>query len=138
MTSKNEYKLSEHLDGFIYPKTDFTKYESSFRRWLIMQIDRGYLTFEEARDRFDIPKESYRRLIVLWQKRYSVIIHSKLDYMSSEDRVAIEALEAKIEELEKKLENAQDMNLALNTLIDVAEEDLKIDIRKKAGPDQSK
>jgi transposase len=45
-------------------------------------------------------------------------------------------LEAKIQELQRKLEYEQLRALALNTLIDVAERDLKISIRKKPGAKQ--
>ena len=42
-------------------------------------------------------------------------------------------LESKIQKLEQELEHEQFRTLALNTLIDVAERDLKISIRKKSG-----
>jgi transposase len=42
-------------------------------------------------------------------------------------------LEAKIQKLEEQLEYEQFRTLALNTMIDIAERDLKISIRKKAG-----
>lgn len=45
-------------------------------------------------------------------------------------------LEAKIREFEKTLEYEQLRSHALDTLIDVAERDLKIDIRKKPGSKQ--
>lgn len=42
-------------------------------------------------------------------------------------------LEAKVQKLESQLEYEQFRTLALNTMIDIAERDLKISIRKKAG-----
>ena len=39
-------------------------------------------------------------------------------------------------ELQKQLEDAQMKNIALETMIDIAEEQLKITIRKKSGPKQ--
>jgi transposase-like protein len=42
-------------------------------------------------------------------------------------------LEAKVEKLEQQLEYEKLRTLALNTMIDIAERDLKISIRKKAG-----
>jgi transposase len=45
-------------------------------------------------------------------------------------------LEDKVKKLEQQLEFEQFRTLALNTLIDVAERDLKISIRKKAGAKQ--
>lgn len=41
-----------------------------------------------------------------------------------------------IKKLEKELEYERLKNLALNTVIDIAEEDLKINIRKKSGAKQ--
>lgn len=45
-------------------------------------------------------------------------------------------LEQKINDLEKKLEQERLKSLALNTMIDIAERDLEIDIRKKSGAKQ--
>ncbi|MBK7627497.1 MAG: transposase [Bacteroidales bacterium] len=45
-------------------------------------------------------------------------------------------LEAKIKELEKALEQERLRTLALNTMINIAERDLKISIRKKSGTKQ--
>ena len=45
-------------------------------------------------------------------------------------------LEARIQRLERELEREKFRTLALNTLIDVAERDLKISIRKKPGAKQ--
>jgi transposase len=45
-------------------------------------------------------------------------------------------LEAKVHKLEEQLEYEKFRTLALNTMIDVAERDLKISIRKKAGAKQ--
>lgn len=46
------------------------------------------------------------------------------------------ALEAKVKELEKALEHEKLRSLALDTMIDIAEEKLKISIRKKSGTKQ--
>ena len=56
--------------------------------------------------------------------------------MSEKERQKLEALQKQVKELEKQLENAQMKKVALETMIDVAEEQLKIKIRKKSGPKQ--
>lgn len=43
------------------------------------------------------------------------------------------ALEARIKQLEEVLRYEQLKNLGLNTMIDIAERELKIDVRKKSG-----
>jgi cell division septum initiation protein DivIVA len=45
-------------------------------------------------------------------------------------------LEKRIKELEKQLEHAQMKNVALNTMIDIAEQEYKLEVRKKSGPKQ--
>lgn len=47
----------------------------------------------------------------------------------------IEALEKQLSDLQKKLKRSEDKNLALNTLIDIAEEQ-GIKVRKKSGVKQ--
>jgi cell division septum initiation protein DivIVA len=56
--------------------------------------------------------------------------------MSPKERSDNKALEKRIKDLEQQLEKAQMKNIALNTLIDVAETELKIPIRKKPGSKQ--
>ena len=56
--------------------------------------------------------------------------------MSEKERQKIEALQKQLKLLEKQLEDTQMKNVALETMIDVAEEQLKIKIRKKSGPKQ--
>ena len=56
--------------------------------------------------------------------------------MSAKERTDIKALEKRIKELEKQLELSQMKNVGLNTMIDIAEQDYKLEIRKKSGPKQ--
>ena len=50
--------------------------------------------------------------------------------------ITVESLENQLKSLQAELEREKLRNLALNTMIDVAEEELHIDIRKKAGAKQ--
>ena len=56
--------------------------------------------------------------------------------MSSKERADNSKLDQRIKALEKQLELAQLKNVALNTMIDIAEKDYKLSIRKKSGPKQ--
>lgn len=53
-----------------------------------------------------------------------------------ETPVSTESLEAKLKDLQAELDREKLKNLALTTMIEVAEEELHIDIRKKAGTKQ--
>ncbi|GET25031.1 hypothetical protein [Prolixibacter sp. NT017] len=95
----------------------------------------SYFRRGQARDRFDLGSQ-YRRIIRNWQERYSDDIHLSLQAMSGKERTDVKALEKRIKELEKQLELAKMKNVGLNTIIDIAEQDYKLEIRKKSGPKQ--
>ncbi len=93
------------------------------------------MSVSEAREVFKLPRRfdmTYKQ----WQKKYSDEIHLSLHSMSSKERSDNKKLEQRIKELEKQLELAQMKNVALNTMIDIAENDYKLEIRKKSGPKQ--
>lgn len=136
MEKPKEWKLTNQMDGFKDEKVDYGQYEPSFRRWLVSQLDSGKMTFQEARDRFKITSKDYLRIFRKWQELYSEELHLSLQSMSSKDRADNKKLEDRIKDLEKQLELAQMKNVALNTMIDIAETDYKLQIRKKSGPKQ--
>ena len=56
-----------------------------------------------------------------------------------EEKLPIEAMEERIRELEQQLAKKKKMrSTCLDTMIDIAERELKVDIRKKSGAKQSK
>ncbi|WP_410528448.1 hypothetical protein, partial [Sphingobacterium sp. SGG-5] len=107
----------------------------SFRRWLVGELDSGRMSLIEARERFSLPLH-FHRMYKHWQEKYSDEIHLSLQSMSAKERTAIKALEKRVKELEKQLELAQMKNVGLHTMIDIAENDYKLEIRKKSGPKQ--
>ena len=128
--------LADNMDGFKPEIIDYRNYEISFRRWLVSQIDSGKMSSEEARERFKLSPTEYKKIIKRWQERYSDELHISLQAMSSKERSSNSELEKRINELEKQLEFAQMKNVALNTMIDIAEQEYKLVIRKKSGPKQ--
>lgn len=127
--------LSDNMDGFKQEKVDYSKYELSFRRWLVTELDSGRMSVGEAREKFKLPHR-FDKTYKHWQLKYSDEIHLSLQCMSSKERTDNKKLEQRIKELEKQLELAQMKNVALNTMIDIAENDYKLEIRKKSGPKQ--
>lgn len=110
--------------------------EIAFRRWLVREIDAGRITAAQVTERFNLNPLSVPNLLSTWRKRYSSTIALTLPVMTEKERQKVKALQKRAEELEKQLEDAQMKNAALETLIDVAEEQLRISIRKKSGPKQ--
>ena len=132
---KSETTLTAHLEGFIQEKVDLSKYETSFRRWLVCEIESGQMSWQEARSRFNLPHR-FDKVYKEWQKRYSDQIILTLPLMKAVDRTNNQELEKRVRELEKQLELAQMKVVALNTIIDIAEKSYKLEIRKKSGPKQ--
>ena len=131
-----ECMLTDQMRGFKKESINYNSYEISFRRWLISEIDADRMSIQEARDRFKLSPSEYKRILKRWQERYSDELHVSLQAMSSKERSDNSKLDQRIKELEKKLELAQLKNVALNTMIDIAEKDYKLSIRKKSGPKQ--
>jgi len=128
--------LTDNMEGFHVERPDYSKFETSFRRWLVSEIDSGKMTLEEARKKFNLPAHFSTLYKQSWQIRYSDELQVSLSHMSSKDRAENKKLEQRIKELEKQLELAKMKNIALDTMIDVAETELKISIRKKSGSKQ--
>jgi len=56
--------------------------------------------------------------------------------MTEKEKSKLEEAHKHIKKLEQSLEQAQMKNIALETMIDLAEQIFKITIRKKSGPKQ--
>jgi hypothetical protein len=111
-------------------------YEVAFRRWLVRELDAGRITINDAIKEFNFNPLNARQLISGWRKKYASDIALTLPVMTEKERQKLEALQKQLKQMEKQLENAQMKNIALETMIDVAEDQLKISIRKKSGPKQ--
>ena len=106
------------------------------KRWIVREIQSGRMTQGEAKELLaPVSKDPYS-LIRKWQKQYSSDIDFTLPVMTEREKQKLDAAHKRLKELEKQLEHAQMKNIALETMIDIAEEQLKIVIRKKSGPKQ--
>ncbi len=131
---KLKYAVSNHMEGFEVEKIDYSKYETSFRRWLVSEVELGHMTIAEVKQRFKFQGNNFEIIFRGWQMKYSSKIHIALRHMTPEELTQHNALQERIKELEKQLEAAQIKNVLLETMINLAEEDFKIDIKKKNGP----
>ncbi len=111
-------------------------YEVAFRRWLVRELEEQRLTPAQAIERFNFHPVTGYNLIYKWRLKYAHEMVLSLPEMTFQEKQDLALLQARTKELEKQLEQAKMYNIALNTLIDVAEEKLKISIRKKPGARQ--
>lgn len=106
------------------------------KRWIIREIQSGRMSLGQAREQLELRSKAPAALIRSWMKEYSSDIDFTLPVMTEKEKQKLEAAQKRLKELEKQLEHAQMKNIALETMIDIAEEQLKIVIRKKSGPKQ--
>ena len=111
-------------------------YEVSFRRWLVREIEEGKMTTAEAVKKFNFNPKNGADNIKYWRDKYASELVLSLPEMTSEEKQKLEELQKQNKALLKALEDAKMKNIAINMLIDVAEEKLKINIRKKPGAKQ--
>ena len=121
------------------PKT--RHYTSEFKMRVINSVLSEGLSYVEAAAQFEVTNESTVRG---WVKQFrgnklSLSIDSfiPMSRLKDEDK-SKEELVLKLRALEKQLEEEKFKNKVLNTLIDVVDKQLDIDIRKKGGTKQSK
>jgi transposase len=110
---------------------DFSKktqkdYSLAFKLQVIDEIEKGLLTYKQSQKKYGIQGRS---TVLVWLRK-----HGKLDWQSklpmkkkAPPKTYISQLEAKIKRLEAEKE-------ILNTAIDIADDVLKTDIRKKYLP----
>jgi transposase-like protein len=105
------------------------------RRSVVRAVDAG-MSIKEAAIAFKVSScNSIRRWIKDFsQENTEISISNPIDMAKTPP---VNSENAEIVALKKALEEANMKNRALNTLIDIAEEQLKIDIRKKPGAKQS-
>jgi len=110
-------------------------YTNLQKRTIVTAIEQGRLTVKEAKIVYNIKTEKIIRNWIFRHKLEKVEIHPINNPPMAKDELPEKDLEK--EALQKALKEAELKITALNTLIDVAEEQLKIDIRKKPGAKRS-
>jgi len=111
----------------------YNHYTESFKRDVVREILEGHISKAEAKRKYGIRGCS---CIINWIRTFADTDSQepKMDYSKADK----EKLIKRIKELERKLEDEQIRSFGYNKMIDIAEEQLKISIRKKPGTKQSK
>ncbi|MFI2743087.1 helix-turn-helix domain-containing protein [Zhouia sp. PK063] len=118
---------SEHYHQNI-KRRSYTKLQ---KRTIVTAVEQGRMTIKEAQVAYNIKTEKTIRDWLLRFKEEKVDLCIEIQpQMAKQKSPDKQALEKALQEAELKIK-------ALNTLIDVAEDQLKIDIRKKSGAKQS-
>jgi len=113
------------------------KYEVAFMRMVVREYEQGTASQNQVAQRFNVTRAQIKH----WRSLFSSDLEPSTILtapMTEQEQKELEALKRQNAELTKKLEYANLQVFGLQTLIDVAEEQLKIEIRKKPGTKPSK
>src|ERR1043165_1062515 len=111
------------------------KYDPSFQRMVVREYELGDLSLPQLGQKYGI---DYRR-IHEWNKRLNVELADIISLsVTEEEQKEVESLNKELDALKKKLEYEQMRNFALETMADLAKEQLGIDLRKNFGAKQPK
>ena len=105
-------------------------YSLAFKLQVISEVEKGELTYKQAQFKYGIQGRS---TVLTWLRKMSTLDWKELPTLKQK-----KTPEQKIKELEALLLREKEKVHVLNTAIDIADELLKTDIRKKFMPAQSK
>lgn len=111
-------------------------YSDSFKLGVVRRVVNAELTKEQARIEFGIGGNSS---ILEWMKKYGYCTDPLIQSVMTKpnEKTDSEDLKKKIRQLEKQLHNERIRSEFYKTMIDVAERELGISIRKKSGTNPS-
>ncbi len=133
----------EKGDGFSYVKRSQKDYSMSFKMGVIQEIESGDLTVTEAKRKYGIQGRS---TVLNWLRKYGNFdweYQTPLQMPKTQEQRLLE-LEAKVKLLEKQkaqlehqAERADKKAIIFDMMIDLAEKEYNISIRKNSLPEQS-
>lgn len=132
LVQKNQ-KMNEHLKALL----ERNQYSEELKEEAVLRVIFGAENPHDVINVLDIHSiYTLNNWVAAYQKKIEVGLVT-LPPMSEKQKVDLQAIRQRNKELEKALKEANLMIHALNTLINIAEADLKIPIRKKPGTKRS-
>ena len=114
-------------------------FSDEFKLQVIGEVLNGGLSKETARKKYGIKQKS---AILNWMRTFGLSGHKQppayFERMKEDQKSDKEALLKRIQDLERKLEDAELLAFGYSRMIDIAERDLNISIRKKQSTKRSK
>ena len=113
-------------------------YSKAFKLRVIEEVLRGEITKEEACRKYSLKGKS---AVLSWMRKfgmsqYSYVPNQLLD-MKKKENLDSEQMKKRIKELERALEDAKLKDEGYSRMLDIAEKEYKIRIRKKSSTKQS-
>jgi transposase len=130
-------KTEKTLKSTISTRKPWGRLNEEIKAKIISEISSGLLSERAAGRKYGLPKSTVGK----WHDKHNLATLLRPQTpdvpLEMDETKESKLLKKKIEELTKALSDAQLKNVALETMIEVAETELKIKIRKKRGTKQS-
>ncbi len=112
-----------------------SRYDTTFRRRVAMDYVNGDRTMQEVAQSYGVPRHSVKD----WIDSFKGELAAKEPIeavMTEEEQKELAALKKQVEALKKELAYEQMKSFAFEAMIDLAKEELGVDIRKNSGAKQ--
>ena len=114
------------------------RYSEALKRYVVREVESGKMSQVEANERYGILGHS---TVLKWQRRYGKAAGGKTRKMRTnamtEQEIELIRLRKENEALKRDLADERFKNIVWETMVEVAERELKIPIRKKYGAKRS-
>ncbi|MEJ5995760.1 hypothetical protein WG904_15120 [Pedobacter sp. Du54] len=130
-------KKEKTIKPTIASRKPWGRLDEETKNKIISEVNNGLLSERAAGRKYGLPKST----IGMWRDKHNLanLLSPQFPdgHLAMDESKELKLLKKKIDELTKALSDAQLKNVALETMIEVAESELKIKIRKKRGTKQS-
>ena len=117
-------------------RSESQQYSEEFKWKVVQEVLSGEISQAEAKRKYNIKSNS---AILYWTRQFSGIKNyrtSREVYLPEQDKIVETPKDRKIRELEDSLEKEKNRALLYEKMIEVAEEEYGLSIRKKSGAKQ--
>ncbi|MDO1451703.1 hypothetical protein Q0590_35850 [Rhodocytophaga aerolata] len=120
-------------------KTAKKSYSPLEKRKIVEEVRSGFYSFAQARKKYILSKTKFSRWN-RWYFKIRLLHHFKPKSLPTMKKAkqSVEELKKQLLEAQAQIDKLQLKNTALETMINIAEKQLNVDIRKKSGSKQSK
>ena len=108
----------------------YVRFTEAFKLQVVCKVESGRISKSEASRRYGILGHS---TILKWCRKYGNKQKRNGDKVMPENKFELLRQANEIKALKQELEDARFKNMVLETLVDVAERELRVPIRKKYG-----
>ena len=113
-----------------------SRYDISFRRKVANEYSEGDRTMLQVAQHYGVTKYNVKDWVRQFPAELAVNEQPTSAPMTEQEQQELQALQKQVAALKKKLEHEQMKNFALEIMIDMAKEELGVDVRKNSGAKQ--